>query len=414
MGESELERRRAVLLGRPDLRVRTPTRTNFIFQLVHTSRPGTLDTSLVSTDNINNPRTMNAVYNLGPRLEHRAGAGARRRSTGGELNNKQFNDFVAERSADAVLPDAEHGLDAARAQGRLRFGRRARRAQPRLPEHRPVQRGMAAALQPAGRRQADHADRDRRRAAATRPTGRPPKRRRRDMALFFLKATSPHQLKDAPGGDEVSDHRPAGARPRQDASSPRPARAAIRARRRRRPPASIRTAAPGRTIWPAGTATGPGPRPTSSSSRCARSSAPPDFLDDNYLSTELRVPVTLLQTNACSPLATNAIAGNIWDNFSSQSYKDLPSVGTITVHDPFTGEPRPYEMPARRARLHAAAVADQPLVDGAVPAQQQRRAVRAGPVGRGAHARRSTRRSSRCCGRRSASATRCSATRCRA
>ena len=27
--------------------------------------PGTLDTSLVSTDNINNPRTMNAVYLLG-------------------------------------------------------------------------------------------------------------------------------------------------------------------------------------------------------------------------------------------------------------------------------------------------------------------------------------------------------------
>ena len=30
---------------------------NFVFQLFHTSRPGTLDTSLVSTDNINNPRT---------------------------------------------------------------------------------------------------------------------------------------------------------------------------------------------------------------------------------------------------------------------------------------------------------------------------------------------------------------------
>ena len=29
--------------------------TNFLFQLLHTSRPGTLDTSLVSTDNINNP-----------------------------------------------------------------------------------------------------------------------------------------------------------------------------------------------------------------------------------------------------------------------------------------------------------------------------------------------------------------------
>ena len=30
-----------------------------------------------------------------------------------------------------------------------------------------------------------------------------------------------------------------------------------------------------------------------------------DFLQDNYLSNELRVPVTLLETNACSPLATN-------------------------------------------------------------------------------------------------------------
>ena len=71
-----------------------------------------------------------------------------------------------------------------------------------------------------------------------------------------------------------------------------------------------------------------------------------DFLDDNFLSSELRVPVTLLETNACSPLATNAIADNIWDNFSSQSYKELPSVGTITVHHPITGAPRSYAMPA--------------------------------------------------------------------
>jgi hypothetical protein len=71
-----------------------------------------------------------------------------------------------------------------------------------------------------------------------------------------------------------------------------------------------------------------------------------DFLHDNYLSNELRVPVTLLETNACSPLATNAIAGNIWDNFSSQSYKDLPSVGTIKWYHPVTGEERTYQMPA--------------------------------------------------------------------
>ncbi len=66
---------------------------NFMFQLVHTYRPGAMDTSLVSTDNINNPRTMNAIYALGPRLEESL-RGGRETLAGGELNNKQFNDFV--------------------------------------------------------------------------------------------------------------------------------------------------------------------------------------------------------------------------------------------------------------------------------------------------------------------------------
>jgi hypothetical protein len=70
-----------------------------------------------------------------------------------------------------------------------------------------------------------------------------------------------------------------------------------------------------------------------------------DFLKDNYLSAEIRVPVTLLRTNACSPLATNGLANNIWDNFTSQSYKDLPSVGQITWYQPLSGEQRTYPMP---------------------------------------------------------------------
>ena len=62
---------------------------------------GSLDTSLVSTDNINNPRTMNAVYYLGPRMgvAKQWGKGT---LAGGDLNNKQFNDFVS-RSFDRVL-----------------------------------------------------------------------------------------------------------------------------------------------------------------------------------------------------------------------------------------------------------------------------------------------------------------------
>src|SRR5262249_53785132 len=72
----------------------------------------------------------------------------------------------------------------------------------------------------------------------------------------------------------------------------------------------------------------------------------PDFLDNNYLSAEFRVPRPLLETNACSPLPTNAIEGNSWGNFSSRTYKDRPSVGTITVSNRFDGTPVQYAMPA--------------------------------------------------------------------
>src|SRR5262249_2595435 len=36
------------------------------------------------------------------------------------------------------------------------------------------------------------------------------------------------------------------------------------------------------------------------------------FLEGNYLSSERRVPVDLLQTNACTAIATNALAPHIW------------------------------------------------------------------------------------------------------
>ena len=93
VGERQLDGRRAVFLDRPDLRLEGDTDpANYMCQLVHTQRPGTLDTSLVSTDYINNPRTMNAIYNLGARLEI-AKRWGQERLAGEELDNKQFNDF---------------------------------------------------------------------------------------------------------------------------------------------------------------------------------------------------------------------------------------------------------------------------------------------------------------------------------
>ena len=82
------------------------------------------------------------------------------------------------------------------------------------------------------------------------------------------------------------------------------------------------------------------------------------------------MPVTLLQTNACSPLATNA---HRRQHLGQLLVADVqgPAVGR---HD--HGARSVHRRAAavrdagRRARLHASAVADQRLVDGAVPAQQ--------------------------------------------
>ena len=65
---------------------------SFIFQLLHTARPGALDTSLISTDYINNPRTMNSIYEIAARLRVAKDRG-KHILAGNNLDNKQFNDF---------------------------------------------------------------------------------------------------------------------------------------------------------------------------------------------------------------------------------------------------------------------------------------------------------------------------------
>jgi mono/diheme cytochrome c family protein len=56
----------------------------------------------------------------------------------------------------------------------------------------------------------------------------------------------------------------------------------------------------------------------------------PDFLADNFLSNDRRYPVTRIGTNAARALATNATRGSIWEQFSSETYKSLPSAGRLT------------------------------------------------------------------------------------
>ncbi len=166
-----------------------------------------------------------------------------------------------------------------------------------------------------------------------------------DMALFFLKSTAPHQLKDAPRGEAFLTKDRAQLTQGKVVFAERCARCH-----------SSKIPAPAAGVDPGG-CSGKDymncwdkywawTKTEDFKSAMRKMVAQDDFLKDNYLSTELRVPVTMLQTNACSPLATNAIGGNVWDNFSSQTYKELPSVGSITIYDPITGAPGKYQMPA--------------------------------------------------------------------
>jgi cytochrome c5 len=68
----------------------------------------------------------------------------------------------------------------------------------------------------------------------------------------------------------------------------------------------------------------------------------PDFLEDNFLSNDQRYPLTKIETNSARAFATNAKAGHVWDNFSSQTYKEISPVDELDFFNPFD-ETRPIK-----------------------------------------------------------------------
>jgi hypothetical protein len=71
-----------------------------------------------------------------------------------------------------------------------------------------------------------------------------------------------------------------------------------------------------------------------------------DFLEHNFLSDDKRYPITQIGTNAARALATNAKSGQVWEEFSSQTYKQLPSPGKLSLENPFDEEqPIEFDIP---------------------------------------------------------------------
>ena len=322
---------------------------------------------------------------------------------GGELDNKQFNDFVDSGPLTEFFTKPRHGLDAARAEGRRRLGRRcsARSTASISTSACSARSGCCtstpwSAARPITPIEIATAQKNSSYWQAT-------EAQTPNTALFFLKAAQPDRLKDAPGGDALPDRRRGHARARQDRvrrhlrALPLEQGAAAAAGARLRPAAPARATCDCFKRYWAWTQT------DDFKAQMREIVQAPDFLARQLPVDRARIPVTLLRTNACSPLATNAIARQHLGQLLVADLQE-PALGR---HDhgarPVHRRAAALRDAGRRPRLHARAVADQRLVDRALPAEQHRRPVRQRSLGRGAHEGRSTPRSSRCCGRRSAS-----------
>ena len=319
--------------------------SSFPYQLFHTSRPGALDTSFASTDYINNPRTMNAVYSFGPRMTV-AKKLHKEVMAGGELDNVHLNDYVPENSpltqfyeapnkvwSPLVLKDGADSVGALGALNRV-FINIGLFSEEWLEHFRPFVGGET--ITPI-----EIAVANKNSAYWNATQNQTP-----DTALFFLATAQPDLLKNAPGSTKhlSTDNKQLsqgkavfGERCARCHSSKLPEKTYSFF------PDNGCSGANYLSCWNNYWTWTKTPEFKQEMNTIVMAD---DFLDANYLSNELRIPVTLLETNACGPLATNAIENDIWDNFSAQSYKDLPSVGKITVHHPYTGEPRVYDMPA--------------------------------------------------------------------
>lgn len=317
--------------------------TSFPVQIFQTARPGTLDTSLVSSDNINNPRTMNAVYGLMPRLDV-AKRWGKETLAGGELNNKQFNEYVHQGPlmsffqkpntvwSARILKDGSDSVGALGALNRV-YINIGLFSEDWLQHFRALIGG--APITPI---QIAVAERNSVYWKATEAQSP-------DMALFFLKSTAPHLLKDAPGGDAYLSKETAKLERGKTVFAERCARCHSSKIPQGAPAMDAAGGCTGKDYMDCWNQYWAWTKTDDFKAKMRAIVMQPDFLEGNYLSTDIRVPVTLLETNACSPLATNAIADNVWDNFSSHTYKELPSVGTITWYHPLTGEAHSYQMP---------------------------------------------------------------------
>ena len=305
-------------VGGEPITVAPDDETSFVWQLIHTSRPGALDTSFIATDYLNNPGTMNGVFNVWQRL-NRAASGVTTPSnndpqveqlTGGALwlkwltlDRGQLVPRVLKQGDDSV------GFEGALSRVYVNIGH----AWPRWQLHfRPLIGGPL----PANPGLASQSPVTVKELQENSSSWNWSEDRSHALANYFIQYANPLLLKDAPGGAQylTTDQKVLDRGKLVFAEN---------------------CAACHSSKQPGFSPFGSDGRVTDIAKAWFRGEVmKPDFFTDNFLSDERRHPVTQIGTNATRAAATNATRNHIWDNFSSETYKNLPPIGDFQVDNP--------------------------------------------------------------------------------
>jgi hypothetical protein len=260
--------------------------TDFRWHVGNRQAPGTSDTSRFATDHINNPNAINSVFNLAFR----------------PTETETMNDGTS-RQVHHILKDGSDSIGVAGASLRV-YVNIGMCSDYWLTRHDPVmgRKQQAPFVIEEARKNCE----DWRRTEA-----------RMENAEAFLKTMRPMHLKDAPGG---AGHLTA---PEDVLKRGKVAFAdkCVRCHSSKQPPREISTDRLKVEAW------------------YRESVLSPDFLEDNFLSDDKRYPVYQLGTNIARAAGTNAMQGQVWSDFSSASYKQLPAVGKISgLYNPLDPE----------------------------------------------------------------------------
>ncbi len=300
---------------------------NVVWHILDSQQPGAVDTSLIATDYINNPRAMNAIFNLQARLQA-ADRWHQETSTGGALALPEVQQRGPTFGVPQVLWDGADsvGINAALARVFINIGefheewirhmRPVIGVKPQTPiEVKVIQENSVFWNTTQGRMD--------------------------NLAGYLVAASGRMDLKNAPGGNAYLSADPEvltrGKLVFADTCA--------RCHSSKLPDQAPKLNCGESNYLECWNAYWDWTETDEFKTEMRALVLADDFLKDNYLSTDARIPVTTMKTEVCSAMASNAIAGNIWDNFSSRTYKILPAVGTLTLHDPITMQPFEWQAP---------------------------------------------------------------------